>query len=199
VTPIIEEAISEKQLKRFILVSLLSICCSLAHSQSNLPLASQPFPAYAFEDKDWGIEPIRKPKTAPFHAPTPTSIPGGRVIKTLELKSLLERDKHAVVIDVLYNRARKSIPGSLMMRGGGDAPFYAAEKSRFSAAMEKVTEGSKARPIVFLCLSSECWLSYNAALYAIEAGYTDVMWYRGGTNAWSGASLESAPPQELSW
>jgi PQQ-dependent catabolism-associated CXXCW motif protein len=185
--------------KKVILAMFVSLSMQIAFSQVSLLQTPKPTTSFAFEDKDWGVEATTKPKTAPVHGPTPTSIPGGRAIKTLELKALLERDKRALVVDVLYNKARKTIPGSLMMRGGGEAPFYAAEKSRFSAALEKLTEGDKTRPIVFLCLSSECWLSYNASLYAIEAGYTDVLWYRGGTNAWAGASLEASSPQEIGW
>ena len=186
-------------MKKLVVALLFSFSLPLTQAQIALPQTPQPIVSFAFEDNDWGIAATTKPKTAPVHGPTPTSIPGGRVIKTLELKALLERDKRALVVDVLYNKARKTIPGSLMMRGGGEAPFYAAEKSRFSAALEKLTEGDKTRPIVFLCLSSECWLSYNASLYAIEAGHTDVLWYRGGTNAWAGASLEAASPQEMGW
>ncbi|MBL8388851.1 MAG: hypothetical protein JNK17_11595 [Hydrogenophaga sp.] len=186
-------------MKKILLVALLSLGLPLAMSQVVLPQTPQPALSFSFEDKDWGVEATTSPKTAPFHGPTPITIPGGRVIKTLELKALLEREKRLLVVDVLYNKARKTIPGSVMMRGGGEAPFYAAEKARFSAALEKLTEGDKTRAIVFLCLSSECWLSYNASLYAIDAGYKDVLWYRGGTNAWAGASLEASSPQELVW
>src|SRR5262249_16667725 len=44
-------------------------------------------------------------------------------------------------------------------------------------------------PLVFFCHSSKCWLSYNAALRAIGAGYTNVLWYRGGIAAWKAAGL----------
>ena len=55
----------------------------------------------------------------------------------------------------------------------------------FRRTLERVSGGDKTRPVVFLCLSSECWKSYNACIHAIEAGYADVLWYRGGTNAWA--------------
>ena len=56
--------------------------------------------------------------------------------------------------------------------------------------LEKLTAGRKSVPIVFFCLSSECWLSYNAGLRAIELGYTNVHWFRGGTAAWERAGFE---------
>lgn len=85
------------------------------------------------------------------------------------------------------------------MLGAGDGQFFGAEKSRFSVALEKLTGGDKSKPIIFLCISFECWLSYNASLYAVEAGYKDVIWYRGGTNAWGGASLDRATPELIKW
>lgn len=39
-------------------------------------------------------------------------------------------------------------------------------------------------PLVFHCQSTQCWMSYNAALRAIHMGYTQVYWYRGGVEAW---------------
>ena len=73
-----------------------------------------------------------------------------------------------------------------------------AEETRL-AVLEKLTGGDKKRPIVFLCLNAECWLSYNASLYAAEAGHEDVIWYRGGSQAWLGASLDSKTPQSVDW
>ncbi len=178
------------------------VCFSpaLVFGQVSFPQLPQPIAAFAFEDKDWRIEATTTPKRAPlYHAPTPTSIPGARVIKTLELKALLEANKNVVVVDVLDSKTRKSIPGAFWMPGAGDGQFFAAETSRFSAALEKLTGGDKTRPIVFLCLSSECWLSYNASLHALEAGYKDVIWYRGGTNSWTGASLEWKKLESVSW
>lgn len=145
------------------------------------------------------MQPITSPKLAPYHAPTPLSIPGGRVIRTLELKALLASNENVVVIDVLDSKTRASVPGAYWLSGVGDGRFYAAEKERFSTALAKLTVGDKNRPIVFLCLSAECWLSYNASLHAIEAGYKDVIWYRGGSDAWGGASLERKRPQAVSW
>lgn len=155
--------------------------------------------AFANEDKDWGIEPTTSPKTSQYHAPTPKHLPGAKVVRTLELRALLDSDKRAVVIDVLDSKTRKSIPGAFWLPGAGEGQFFSAEKSRFSAALDKLTGGDKSRSLVFLCLSSECWLSYNASLHALEAGYKNVIWYRGGTNAWSEANLGSAVPERVVW
>ncbi|MEQ1772306.1 MAG: caspase family protein [Burkholderiales bacterium] len=142
---------------------------------------------FAGEDTDFGVSPTSSPRRTQFHAPTPLEIPGGKTIRTVDLKPLLDSQPNAVVVDVLESKDRRTtIPGAVWIHGAGSG-FGSAEKSRFVSAMEKLTSGDKRRPLVFLCLNSQCWLSYNAALHAIEAGYTNVYWYRGGTDAWRGA------------
>ena len=155
--------------------------------------------AFSYESKDWGVAPASRPQGPPFGKPTPTSIPGARVIKSLELKGLLDANKQVVVIDVLDSKTRTTVPGAYWMPGAGDSRFYGAEISRFAAALDKLLGGDKNRPVVFVCLSSECWESYNACLHAIDAGYKDVLWYRGGTNAWAGANLDRKRPERIDW
>jgi PQQ-dependent catabolism-associated CXXCW motif protein len=154
---------------------------------------------FAEEDRDWGIQPTTVPRKPPYHAPTPRSVPGGRVIATLELKALLDANKNVLVIDVLDSDSRSTVAGAYWMRDAGSGQFFRAEKQRFADALDKLSGGDKSRPIVFLCVSSECWLSYNASLYAIEAGFKDVLWYRGGSDAWRGASLPRRTPERVSW
>ncbi len=184
---------------RALVLLLVSLFPTLVFGQIPFPPLQQPITTFSFEDKDWSVEATATPNKGRPHAPTPTSIPGARVIKTLELKALLETDKNVVVVDVLDSKTRKSIPGAFWLSGAGDGQFFAAEKTRFATALEKLTGGDKNRPIVFLCFNSECWLSYNASLHALEAGYKDVIWYRGGTNSWTGASLEWTTPERVSW
>jgi rhodanese-related sulfurtransferase len=38
-------------------------------------------------------------------------------------------------------------------------------------------------------------MSYNAALRAVNLGYTQVFWYRGGIEAWQLAGLQVAQRQ----
>jgi PQQ-dependent catabolism-associated CXXCW motif protein len=50
-----------------------------------------------------------------------------------------------------------------------------------------MTNNNKEVPLIFYCQSNQCWMSYNAALRAIHMGYTNVLWYRGGLEAWKAA------------
>jgi PQQ-dependent catabolism-associated CXXCW motif protein len=185
-------------LNRSLFALLVGLFALAAPAAVPIPTPAQD-QTFSYEDKDFGVSSTSTPQGPPFGKPTPTTIPGARVIKTLQLKALLDSEQNVVVIDVLDSKTRTTVPRAYWMPGAGDSRFFAAEKARFAAALEKLTGGDKTRPVAFICLSSECWESYNACLHAIEAGYTDVLWYRGGTNAWGGANLERKPPERLNW
>lgn len=72
---------------------------------------------------------------------------------------------------------------------GFDDPLQAKLDERLA----RLTAGDRQRPVVFYCLSAECWLSYNASLRAVALGYRSVLWYRGGIEAWRAAGLPMAP------
>jgi PQQ-dependent catabolism-associated CXXCW motif protein len=179
----------------------LSLALSL-FSQAAAPQTGESQAAvttFSDEDRDWGVAPTTTPRTRNYHAPTPRTIPGAKVIRTLELKSLMETDKAAVVIDVLDSKDTQTIAGAYWLPGAGDGNFHGAEKARFSSTLDRLTNGNKKAPVIFLCRSSECWNSYNAALYALEFGYGNVYWYRGGRDAWKGANLERREAQRMPW
>jgi PQQ-dependent catabolism-associated CXXCW motif protein len=154
---------------------------------------------FANEGKDWEVAPTTSQRRSNYHSPTPLSIPGAKVVKTMALKKLLDSDTSIVLIDVLDGEARNTIPGAYWMPGAGAGLVYGAEKSRFADALKKLANGDPGRPIIFFCLSSECWLSYNASLLAVDAGYSNVMWFRGGVNAWKAAGLSVKAPERVTW
>ena len=53
--------------------------------------------------------------------------------------------------------------------------------------MGKLTNNNLNMPLVFFCPGVKCWESYNAALRAINLGYSKVYWYRGGISSWTAA------------
>jgi PQQ-dependent catabolism-associated CXXCW motif protein len=146
---------------------------------------------FANEDKDWGIPPTKTPRTGRMHAPTPAELPGAKTITTMELRALQEQSPAPILIDVLDGDGHRTIPGAHWLREPGKAAFGSDEVEGFRQDLAKLTKGRKSAPMVFFCLSSECWLSYNAGLRAIELGYTNVYWFRGGTAAWQRAGFET--------
>src|SRR5262249_46664382 len=129
-----------------------------------------------------------------MHGPTPNSIPGGQVVTTKGLVELVQ--KHPVpflLIDALGSGETlpEAIPAPWASNAGS---FNDPTQQQLVQLLEQGRRGNKGMPLVFYCLSRECWMSYNAALRAINAGYSNVLWYRGGIEAWKQAGL---PTQSL--
>lgn len=147
---------------------------------------------FADEDRDWGVAAIPYLRGAPFTAPTPLSIPGANVIGTGGLKDILadaSTNRH-ILIDVASGEGHLTLPGAIWIPGAGrGTSFVDPVQSGFADLLGKMTSGDRQRPLAFFCVSAQCWLSYNAALRAVAAGYTRVYWYRGGIDAWRAAGL----------
>lgn len=146
------------------------------------------------ELQDFGVPPTNQLHVGQMHGPTPTSIPGGRVTTTAELSAALQNNQPMLLFHVLGGQeylpnaqyaAPASAPGS----------FNDQTQQQFSQYLNQVTQGRKNAPLVFYCASVQCWMSYNAALRAINSGFSNVMWYRGGLEAWKAAGLPTQPPR----
>lgn len=146
---------------------------------------------FADEDRDWRVAPPKAAHTGRMHAPTPKELPGAKTLTAMELRALREQSPAPILIDVLTGDGHRTIPGAHWLREAGVASFSDAQRENLRLDLAKLAGGRKDAPLVFFCLSSECWLSYNAGLRAIELGYTNVSWFRGGTAAWQRAGFET--------
>src|SRR5690606_22131163 len=125
----------------------------------------------------FGVPPTSALRSGQFHAPTPTTIPGGFVVTTNALSQALSSGQQVVVIDVLGNDY--SLPGAYMataLASGGD--FNDRIQQQAGQWLSQITGGNAQQAIVIYCSDPNCWLSYNATLRTIAAGYTNVYWYR---------------------
>jgi PQQ-dependent catabolism-associated CXXCW motif protein len=155
------------------------------------PLAAA---AYDNETQDFGVPAANTIRTGNYEAPTPTRIGGAAVITTPRLRDMMLAPKRPILIDVLGGNPTMSLPGAIWLRGAGLGTGFGDEvQQRLAARLMELTGGDKSRAMVFFCLSRTCWLSYNAALRAVSLGYRNVMWYRGGRNAWIAAGLTMEP------
>jgi PQQ-dependent catabolism-associated CXXCW motif protein len=155
--------------------------------------------SYGGEDRDWNIAPTAQLRTADYHGPTPRTIPGGRTVSTTELQAMLSGGSPPYLIDVLGGQGHRTLRGAFWLRGAGPGDLNAVESRRFLDAVAKFAAGDRSRSIVFFCADRECWLSYNAALRAIAAGYTGIMWYRGGIAAWLHAGFPMSQAEPFAW
>jgi PQQ-dependent catabolism-associated CXXCW motif protein len=142
--------------------------------------------AFADENRDAGIPAQRTLREQKLHAPTPTDISGAKVITTDGLRRALAGSGRLVLVDV-RPQPRATIPGAHINNAIG-IDFRADAERAVEDFLTRVAP-DKAAPIVFYCVNWECWLSYNAALRAVAAGYNNVHWYRGGIAAWFEAGL----------
>jgi PQQ-dependent catabolism-associated CXXCW motif protein len=157
------------------------------------------FPGLAFgqafdEARDYGIAPSAQLRLEDHASPTPTAIPGARLIGTDELRGLLNAppEWRPLLFDVLGDSGHQSIPGAIALPGAGrGSSFDDQVQQRLRQMLDLATRGERGRQLVFFCSGPGCWLSYNAALRAARLGYGDVRWYRGGLEAWraSGGAL----------
>jgi PQQ-dependent catabolism-associated CXXCW motif protein len=139
----------------------------------------------------------------------PLTVAGGKALGTDEAKALWT-DHRAAFIDVLPAPRRPEglapgavwkplprlhIPGSLWLPDVGRGEINDKLDSYFRDNLERVTGSNKTAPIVLYCLA-DCWMSWNAAKRAIAYGYTQVYWYREGTDGWAreGLPTEAGTP-----
>lgn len=137
-----------------------------------------------YERQDFGVQATPQLHSGAMHGPTPASLPGGQIITTKGLVELIQSQQTPYILfDVL---------GGPMMLPGATPAVQAAQPGQFGDQvsqqmgqyLEQVLQGNKQIPLIFYCQSVQCWMSYNAALRAVNLGYTNVLWYRGGIEAW---------------
>lgn len=145
----------------------------------------------------------------PYRAPVPTTLAGAQLVDDAGAHELW-RGARAAFVDVLprspkpeglpagtvwHEAARQSIPGALWLPNTGYEALTADEAALLAAGLVHATGGDPAAPIVIFCLA-DCWMSWNVARRAVEAGYSAVFWYPGGTDGWveQGWPLEPVAP-----
>ena len=114
-------------------------------------------------------------------SPTPLTLPGARRVTTQELHEI---GPQSLLIDVLDESGNhKTIPSAVHLPGAGNygrGHLKDGIQKSLSKLLAKLTGNDTGRQIVFFCLGAQCWESYNAALRAMDLGYRNVLWYRGG-------------------
>lgn len=125
-----------------------------------------------------------------FGALTPTTLPGAVTISVREAKCMIDRfPDYVIVVAAMDDETR--IPHAIPAGWTSDpAPGVQAE---FAKRFGEALKGDKAHPLIFYCHNIRCFMSYNAALRAVQAGYTSVYWMREGTAGWQKAGYAFAP------
>ncbi len=145
-----------------------------------------------------------------YNARVPETVPGGKTIHTGELLVLVGASP-VVLVDVLPVQRRpdsmrpgtpwmplphRNLPGSIWLPETGRGAVTPAVDAWFERELVTAAAGDRNRPLVFYC-RADCWMSWNAARRAIEHGWTNVLWYPDGPEAWAAAGLRLEDAQPL--
>jgi PQQ-dependent catabolism-associated CXXCW motif protein len=132
-----------------------------------------------------------------YRKPVPATLKGAKVISTDEAIALWT-SKSATFIDVYpYAPKPDSLPSTTVWR---EPVHYSIEDAKwlpnvgygvlseptetfFKTHLEALTGADKSKPLVFFCLRN-CWMSWNSAKRALTYGYSNVIWFPDGTDAW---------------
>jgi rhodanese-related sulfurtransferase len=117
--------------------------------------------------------------------PTPTTLSGGKVISADEAKAAVGK---AAFFDMrkALSYGKGHLPGAVPLpydqKSDKSADFDAAKDKFDMSQLPK----NKSDAVVFYSDGPTGWKSYKAAVVAIRSGYTNVMWFRGGSAEWEG-------------
>lgn len=125
-----------------------------------------------------------------YDTAAPCELHGVVRIDTADLVRMLREVKLPILVDVSPDHGM--VPGAFALLGAGasfdDVTQEAAVHQRFEGLVRAASPDPQ-QPLVFYGGARAGWLSANAALRAVQAGYKQVYWYRGGLPAWTAAGL----------
>lgn len=130
-----------------------------------------------------------------YRAATPDHLPGARTVTAPEARDLAGHG--AVLVDVtpigraamgarqwILPAPHESLPGAVWLPNAGYGRLDPAMDGWFRDQLARLTDGDKARPLIFFCMA-DCWMSWNAGRRAMtEYGYRAVHWFPEGTDGW---------------
>jgi PQQ-dependent catabolism-associated CXXCW motif protein len=151
-------------------------------------LGPPPTGTYADETKSVGVDPPSQP-VKEVNGPTPTAIPGGKVLTTVQLWEAIANKSLGtiVLIDVSSEQHPTTIPSATRLPTAGLGTMDEQARKTLWEALKKLSGDNWDVSIIFFGRDAKDWEGYNAALRAIDMGYSKVYWYRGGIAAWTAA------------
>jgi PQQ-dependent catabolism-associated CXXCW motif protein len=136
-------------------------------------------------------------KLSDYRDPVPAALKGAKVLSKSEAEDHWAR-KAAVFIDV-YPKPPKpenlpvgtiwrepqhqTIEGAYWLPNVGYGVLAPHVEAYFKRALDTLSSGDKAKPLLFYCLRN-CWMSWNSAKRAMSYGYTNILWFPEGTDGW---------------
>jgi len=120
---------------------------------------------------------------------TPTSLPGAKVITVAEAKLLSAKGVAIYDVRVPEEFDAAHMPGAISVPyKESSAKEVGFDPADDQFALNKLPR-DKNTPFMMYCDGTICWKSYKSALMAIEGGWKNVYWFRGGFPEWKEAGL----------
>lgn len=123
---------------------------------------------------------------------TPRALPGAQVPDAATVAKLMQAGAMYVDtrtdVEFKAGRPNGAVWVPYVEKSAKDPDFKASE-DQFDVSK---LPANKQTPVVLACNGAECWKSYKASLAAIQAGYSQVHWFRGGFPEWRAAGLPVA-------
>jgi hypothetical protein len=126
---------------------------------------------------------------ARMNTPTPMSVPGGQTVTTEDVVALLAKQKPLILSTT---GATPSIPGTLFVTNGAIGTLNDEWQQRLGRLMRQLTNGDTERPVLVFAFNQNRWHSRNLALRLVALGHKNVLWYRGGWEAWEASGQPRA-------
>jgi rhodanese-related sulfurtransferase len=120
---------------------------------------------------------------------TPDSLDGVRVVTAEQVQAAMGKGAPAFDVRVTAECSEKTIKGAVChvyREKSAKVPAFNKAEDQFDLTK---LPADKSAPVIFFCNSGECWRSYKAAVVARDAGYKQVMWFRGGMPEWTTKGL----------
>ena len=117
---------------------------------------------------------------------TPQNLPGATTVSAREAKCMLDKIGQDVLVLAVVNDM-ETLPGAHKIPWAGSGSDSPDMQQNFEERLLALANGDKTKPLLVYCHHVRCFLSYNAALRAVNAGFSNVHWLRAGSQGWASA------------
>jgi len=120
---------------------------------------------------------------------TPTSLPGAKIISAAEAKALIADGMKVYDVRLEEEYSHGHVPGAMLV------PYNesSAKEVGFDPGEDKFDlkklPADKNTAFMMYCDGTICWKSYKSATMAIQNGWKNVIWFRGGFPEWKAAGF----------
>jgi DNA-binding winged helix-turn-helix (wHTH) protein/TolB-like protein/tetratricopeptide (TPR) repeat protein len=130
-------------------------------------------------------------RSGKLFSPTPLGAPGVSVVRTSELKALIDAAANGPGEPPLLLSTNCppcydiDIPGAVSVPGAYiRSPLDDQARQRLKSWLDRQLNGQTSRRLVTFSWNAERWHGRNLALELVALGYPNVSWYRAGVEAW---------------